>query len=141
MLLLQNLPEWERDHQSLFGDLGKGSPLRGSGLASGETDLLQYSYKQRKKFFLIAEGGAPRYKRADLRGRGFLLLTSARGARADCWGRVGNRDFQGAAGCGFPPPPLSTPHAQATVSLCGAARAPSGRESRDRWGGVEEGGG
>ena len=68
MLLLQNLRRWERHHQSLFGDLGKGSPLRGSGLANGETDLLQYSYKQRKSS-LCKKRRAPRGTKSRFKGK------------------------------------------------------------------------
>ena len=49
----------------------------------------------RGKVLCARRGERPEVQRADLRGRGFLLHTSARGARADCWGRVGSEIFRG----------------------------------------------
>lgn len=61
------------------------------------------------------------------------MHTSARGAQADCWGRVGKEIFREPQACGFPPQPQSAPHTQATVGRAGPARALGGEgESRDR---------
>lgn len=47
----------------------------------------------RGKVLCARRGERPEVQRADLRERGFLLHTSARGAQADCWGRVGKEIF------------------------------------------------
>lgn len=51
--------------------------------------------RSRGKVLCARRGERPEVQRADLRERGFLLHTSARGTQADCWGRVGKEIFRG----------------------------------------------
>lgn len=116
-----------------FSRPGKGQSPEGFWALQMVRKTFCSAVTSRGKVLCARRGERPEVQRADLRERGFLMHTSARGAQADCWGRVGKEIFREPRACGFPPPPQSAPHTQATVGLAGPARALGGEgESRDR---------
>ena len=70
----------------------KGSPLRGSGLANGETDLLQYSYGQRKSS-LCKKRRAPRGTKSRFKGKRIPSAHICEGSSGWLLGACGERDF------------------------------------------------
>lgn len=72
---------------------GKGQSPEGIWALQMVRQTFYSTVISRGKVLCARRGERPEVQRADLRGRGFLLHTSARGARADCWGRVGKEIF------------------------------------------------
>lgn len=102
---------------------GKGQSLEGFWALQMLRKTLCSPVLSRGKVLCARRGKRPEVQRADLRERGFFLHTSARGARADCWGRVGKElFFPGGGGSRLWVPastPLGAPHSGNSWS-CGA---------------------
>lgn len=120
---------------------GKGKSPEGFWALQMVRQTFYSTVISRGKVLCARRGERPEVQRADLRGRGFFLHTSARGAEADCWGRVGKEIFRGprAVGSRLHPCPRPTLRQQLVVRCRPGLRVGRGSLAIVE-GGVEEGG-